>query len=113
MTVPFLSHVSKATLVVRSTSINNRNQDRWLDNALDTRQVVDQMRLKSDYDQLVLVGHSFGASSAILCEFYFPGTFDGLCVIEPVMSDNFPHGEILAKSPILTTLKRRDEWRNR
>ncbi|KAI8359966.1 Alpha/Beta hydrolase protein [Blakeslea trispora] len=60
---------------------------RWCDNAMDTKQVIDQMRLKIDYDQFVVVGHSFGATSAILCEFFFPGTFDGLCIIEPVLSD--------------------------
>lgn len=36
--------------------------DRWFDNALDTKQVIDKMKLKK-YDQLIGVGHSFGATS--------------------------------------------------
>jgi predicted alpha/beta-fold hydrolase len=37
--------------------------DRWIDNALDIKQVVDELKLKQNYDQLIAVGHSFGASS--------------------------------------------------
>ena len=37
--------------------------DTWVDNALDTIQVVDEMGLKENYDKLIGVGHSFGGSS--------------------------------------------------
>lgn len=30
---------------------------------MDTKQVIDQMRLKSDYNVLIGIGHSFGATS--------------------------------------------------
>ncbi|CEI98162.1 hypothetical protein RMCBS344292_12279 [Rhizopus microsporus] len=85
---------------------------RWFDNALDTKQVIDKMKLKK-YDQLIGVGHSFGATSMILVEFFFPHTFDGLCVVEPVMSHLFYPMEVKLRSPILSSGKRRDEWQNR
>ncbi|RCH95691.1 hypothetical protein CU098_007865 [Rhizopus stolonifer] len=87
------------------------NSYRWFDNAMDTKQVVDQLKLKDHL--LILVGHSFGASSAILCEFFFPNTFDGLCVIEPVMSNIFLDAKLASQVPVLASLRRRDEWPTR
>lgn len=46
----------------------------------------------------------------ILCEYYYPGTFDGLCVIEPVLSSVMYDGEIKEQFPVLASRKRRDEW---
>lgn len=37
--------------------------DRWFDNAMDTRQVIEEFELDTAYDQFVGVGHSFGATS--------------------------------------------------
>lgn len=37
--------------------------DRWVDNAMDTKQVIEEMGLDQGYDQLIGVGHSFGATS--------------------------------------------------
>lgn len=101
--------------------------DRWSDNAMDTKQVIDEFQLNTEYDQLIGVGHSFGATSMyvfffyhihqhdltcyrILCEYYYPGTFNALCVIEPVMSSVMYDGEIKEQFPILASRKRRDEW---
>ncbi|KAL7321086.1 hypothetical protein PS15m_000901 [Mucor circinelloides] len=83
---------------------------RWSDNAMDTKQVIDEFQLNTDYDQFIGVGHSFGATSMILCEYYYPGTFDGLCVIEPVLSSVMYDGEIKEQFPVLASRKRRDEW---
>lgn len=34
----------------------------WFDHAMDTKQIIDELDLKS-YDKLIGVGHSFGATS--------------------------------------------------
>ncbi|CAO3703870.1 unnamed protein product [Rhizopus stolonifer] len=86
---------------------------RWVDNALDTKQVIDQLKLKENYDQLIGVGHSFGATSMVLLEFYYPRTFDGVCLIEPVLRRELVPMEIRLKGPFFASIKRRDEWHNR
>ncbi|KAG2237904.1 hypothetical protein INT48_002209 [Thamnidium elegans] len=86
---------------------------RWFDNAMDTKQVIEEMRLDQGYDQLIGIGHSFGATSMLLLEFFFPKTFDGLCVIEPVLSDMIHPAEIRDMLPTLASGKRRDEWPSR
>ncbi|EIE78717.1 hypothetical protein RO3G_03422 [Rhizopus delemar RA 99-880] len=78
---------------------------RWIDNALDIKQVVDELKLKQNYDQLIAVGHSFGASSMILLQSFFPHTFDGLCLIEPALKNNFTPMEIRLKHPAEACLK--------
>ncbi|KAI8876063.1 alpha/beta-hydrolase [Backusella circina FSU 941] len=85
---------------------------RWFDNAMDTISVIDEYNLKS-YDQFFGVGHSFGATSMIIAEFFFPNTFTGLYVTEPVMQDNYIDRELRDMSPLLLSRKRRDEWPNR
>jgi uncharacterized alpha/beta hydrolase family protein len=37
--------------------------DRWSDNAMDTKQVIDEFQLDTGYDQFIGIGHSFGATS--------------------------------------------------
>ncbi|KAI9340116.1 Alpha/Beta hydrolase protein [Pilaira anomala] len=86
---------------------------RWFDNAMDTKKVIEEMELDQGYDQLIGVGHSFGATSMIILEFFYPNTFDGLCVTEPVFADKLHDGEIRAMIPTLASGKRRDEWPNR
>lgn len=49
----------------------------------------------------------------ILLEFFYPNTFDGLCVTEPVMSRIMVDAEIRAMFPVLASRKRRDEWASR
>ncbi|GAA5802124.1 hypothetical protein HPULCUR_007585 [Helicostylum pulchrum] len=86
---------------------------RWFDNAMDTKQVIEEMGLDQGYDQLIGVGHSFGATSMLLLEFFFPKTFDGLCVTEPVLSNMIHEAEIREMLPTLASGKRRDEWPSR
>ncbi|KAI7904316.1 Alpha/Beta hydrolase protein [Cokeromyces recurvatus] len=86
---------------------------RWFDNAMDTKQVIDNMELNINYDQFIGVGHSFGATCMLLCEFFYPNTFNGLCVIEPVMSMFMMDYEIRIQLPVLSSKKRRDEWSSR
>ncbi|KAI9483916.1 MAG: Alpha/Beta hydrolase protein [Benjaminiella poitrasii] len=86
---------------------------RWFDNAMDTKQIIDDMGLDINYDQFIGVGHSFGATSMLLCEFFYPNTFDGLCVIEPVLSTFMIENEFRVQLPMLSSRKRRDEWPSR
>ncbi|KAI8141117.1 Alpha/Beta hydrolase protein [Fennellomyces sp. T-0311] len=82
----------------------------WFDNVMDTKQVIDTMGLNSDYHKFFGVGHSFGATSMLVCEFFFPKTFDGLCLIEPVIGDNIDDHAVRAKYPTMASYKRRDTW---
>ncbi|KAI9492049.1 hypothetical protein BDB00DRAFT_766060 [Zychaea mexicana] len=85
----------------------------WFDNVMDTKQVIDKMELKKGYDKFFGVGHSFGATSMLVCEFFFPKTFDGLCLIEPVIGDNIDDVEIRAQYPTMASKNRRDTWASR
>ncbi|KAI8968514.1 Alpha/Beta hydrolase protein [Mycotypha africana] len=86
---------------------------RWSDNAMDVKQIIDELGLNEKYDQFVGIGHSFGATSMLLCEFFYPNSFTGLCVIEPVLSSFMIPEKIRQQFPVLSSRKRRDEWLNR
>ncbi|KAG2225786.1 hypothetical protein INT45_011454 [Circinella minor] len=85
----------------------------WFDNVMDTKQVIDTFELNIGYDKFIGVGHSFGATSMLVCEFFFPKTFDGLCLIEPVIGGNIDDVEIRAQYPTMSSKNRRDTWANR
>ncbi|KAI9277799.1 Alpha/beta hydrolase fold-1 [Sporodiniella umbellata] len=85
---------------------------RWADNALDTKQVIDTLELKKDA-LLFGIGHSFGASSMIILESFYPKTFDGLCLVEPVLLNTFYPTNLRMKAPIYRSINRRDEWPSR
>ncbi|KAI8145903.1 hypothetical protein BJV82DRAFT_510853 [Fennellomyces sp. T-0311] len=86
----------------------------WIDNSLDTVQVVEKMKLKENYDKVIGVGHSLGGTSMILAEFFHPRTFDGLCIPEPVINKKIgPYKKLKNSPPILGALKRRDTWKSR
>ncbi|KAI9320409.1 Alpha/Beta hydrolase protein [Dichotomocladium elegans] len=86
----------------------------WFDHAMDTHQVISELKLKENYDTLIGCGHSFGASAMILAEFFHPKTFDGLCIMEAVISKDFLPFTLRMQFPaIALTLKRRDTWPNR
>ncbi|SAM04073.1 hypothetical protein [Absidia glauca] len=85
----------------------------WFDHAMDTQQVITSFGLQKEYDAVIGVGHSFGASAMLLLEFLFPNSFSGICAIEPVMANGIESVEKRAKSPILSSLKRRDTWPNK
>ncbi|KAG0168789.1 hypothetical protein DFQ28_001927 [Apophysomyces sp. BC1034] len=84
----------------------------WFDNAMDTKQVVDELELRA-YDVLIGVGHSFGATSMLLAEHLYPKTFDGLCVIEPVVTKEVHDTQLREMYPVLASRKRRDTWASR
>ncbi|KAG1149588.1 hypothetical protein G6F37_000632 [Rhizopus arrhizus] len=86
---------------------------RWLDNALDAKQVIDKLELKQNYDQFIGVGHSFGATSMALLESFYPHTFDALCLLEPVLKNEFIPTKIRETSDVYASRTRRDEWPNR
>ena len=46
----------------------------------------------------------------LVCEFFFPKTFDGICLIEPVIGSNIDDVEVRAKYPTMASYKRRDTW---
>ena len=52
-------------------------------------------------------------NNRLVCEFFFPKTFDGLCLIEPVIGDNIDDVEIRALYPTMASKNRRDTWANR
>ncbi|CAO3672376.1 unnamed protein product [Rhizopus stolonifer] len=85
---------------------------RWVDNALDTKQVIDILKLK-EKGQVFGIGHSMGASCMILAESLFPGTFDGLCLIEAAVRRKVVPFQTRLKDPIYASINRRDEWPNR
>ncbi|KAI9323649.1 Alpha/Beta hydrolase protein [Dichotomocladium elegans] len=86
----------------------------WVDNALDTIQVIETLELKKTHSKVIGVGHSFGGSSMIIAEFLYPNTFDGLCILEAVIHNNsVPRQNWINFPPIKMTLQRRDTWPNR
>lgn len=46
----------------------------------------------------------------LLCEFFYPHTFDGLCLIEPVIGDNIDDVVVREQYPTMASAKRRDTW---
>ena len=52
-------------------------------------------------------------NNRLVCEFFFPKTFDGLCLIEPVIGSNIDDVEIRAQYPTMSSKNRRDTWANR
>ncbi|ORZ01062.1 Alpha/beta hydrolase family-domain-containing protein [Syncephalastrum racemosum] len=85
----------------------------WFDNAMDTLQVIQELKIRKCCDFLIGVGHSFGATSMVLCEFLYPNTFDGLALMEPIIKDSIPPTAIRALYPIMASKNRRDTWPSR
>ncbi|ORZ01063.1 Alpha/Beta hydrolase protein [Syncephalastrum racemosum] len=85
----------------------------WFDNAMDTFQVTQHLELRKNHDTLFGVGHSLGATSMLLCEQFFPKTFDGLSLIEPVMRKELAPWPVREKYPEMASKKRRDTWPSR
>ncbi|KAI9311237.1 Alpha/Beta hydrolase protein [Dichotomocladium elegans] len=82
----------------------------WFDHVLDTKQVIDTMGLKTDYDKLIGVSHSFGGTCMLLCEVFYPKTFDSMCVIEPVIGAHIDPVVVREKYATMLSAKRRDTW---
>ncbi|KAL0079418.1 hypothetical protein F4703DRAFT_1741525 [Phycomyces blakesleeanus] len=84
------------------------NRYTWMDNAMDTLQVIEEMGLNTDYQSFIGIGHSFGATSMQV-----PTSFDGLCVIEPVMTIGVVDADAWNQAPVLAleTLKKRKFWK--
>ncbi|KAI7870002.1 Alpha/Beta hydrolase protein [Spinellus fusiger] len=82
----------------------------WMDNAMDIQQVIQMMKLDKNYDNFIGIGHSFGATSMLLLEYIYPNTFDGLCVIEPVLASGVLDVATRSKSQFFDSIKRRDTW---
>ncbi|KAI9288358.1 Alpha/Beta hydrolase protein [Umbelopsis sp. AD052] len=82
----------------------------WQDHASDIRQLVVELNLKRPHIQLIGIGHSVGATSTILCEFRYPGTFDAIIAIEPIFVLDVAPKRIRERTPMLASRKRRDEW---
>ncbi|KAI7877493.1 alpha/beta-hydrolase [Lichtheimia hyalospora FSU 10163] len=87
----------------------------WIDHGMDTQQVVSAMGLKQKHNKVIGVAHSVGGTAMLLAEFMHPGTFDGICVIDPVMNikprEQSKRGERFPMSAAI--LKRRDTWESR
>ncbi|KAL9546083.1 hypothetical protein MBANPS3_006830 [Mucor bainieri] len=81
-------------------------------NAMDTKQLVDTFDLKTKYDFLIGVGHSLGGSTVLLAEHYFPGTFNGLCLIDPVVCATLNDTKSFLRFMLKVGAKRRDAWKD-
>ncbi|KAL9546082.1 hypothetical protein MBANPS3_006829 [Mucor bainieri] len=80
------------------------------DNALDTKQVIDFFDLKGRYDHFIGVGHSLGACTLLLCEYYYPGTFNGLFLVEPLVHASMKEAISVSHMVVKALQKRSDEW---
>ncbi|CAO0793781.1 unnamed protein product [Mucor circinelloides] len=88
-------------------------QYRMSDNAMDTKQVIDVFGLNTaKYDQFIGISHSMGSTTMLLCEYYYPGTFDGLCLVEPIISGSIHDSAYRSQFPVMAAAKRIDEWRS-
>ncbi|KAI9258485.1 Alpha/beta hydrolase fold-1 [Sporodiniella umbellata] len=96
-----------------SARINHGYDDKyygWTDIALDIRQVVDHLKLKENYHQLVGVGHSISSSCMILLDGLLPNTFDSLCLLDAAMLDQINPYKVHKKLSVFYSKTRRDEW---
>ncbi|KAL7319837.1 hypothetical protein PS15m_002926 [Mucor circinelloides] len=88
-------------------------QYRVCDSAADTKQVIDVFGLNTaKYDQFIGIGHSMGCNTMLLCEYYYPGVFDGMCLVEPIISADIHGGAYMSRLPLMAAKNRKDEWRN-
>lgn len=63
MKIIYTIHVNTRSFYIAIVITLHLYLDRWSDNAMDTKQVIDEFQLNTEYDQFIGVGHSFGASS--------------------------------------------------
>ncbi|KAL9548579.1 hypothetical protein MBANPS3_005613 [Mucor bainieri] len=83
-----------------SARLNEGRQDENhnpTDMAMDTKQLVDTLDLKTRYDFLVGVGHR---------------TFSGLCLIEPVVRATLHDSEYSSSLMMNVVAKRKEEWKD-
>ncbi|KAI9251030.1 Alpha/beta hydrolase family-domain-containing protein [Phascolomyces articulosus] len=93
----------------------NEYKPSWFDFAMDVLQVVNQMKLKQSYDKLIGVSHSSGACIMLISQFLEPKTFDGICLMEPVIRTSCTVGPSdTQNSPLVSRiLRRQDTFSNR
>ncbi|KAI9492141.1 Alpha/Beta hydrolase protein [Zychaea mexicana] len=91
----------------------------WYDFGMDTIHIIDTLKLKRDYDKVIGIGHSVGATCMILAQFAQPGIFDGLCSIEPLVRGRVLDFEHRSKLPPLVvtnacmeSLRNRPFWKS-
>jgi predicted esterase len=108
----------------------------WQDHASDIHQIIEELELKTPQSQLIGIGHSLGATAtwvkrqhflcssiiialfnplhlflfSILCEFRYPGSFDSIIALEPILMVEVLSEEVRKRSPMLVSRKRRDQW---
>ncbi|CAO3628279.1 unnamed protein product [Mucor fragilis] len=82
-----------------------------MDSAMDTKQVVDFFGLKASYDHFIGVGHSLGSCTLLLCEHYYPGTFDGIFMAEPLMRASMEEAISVSKAVVNSFQARAEEWK--
>jgi pimeloyl-ACP methyl ester carboxylesterase len=72
--------------------------------ASDLREIVDRLEL----EQPILVGHSFGALTALITVASYPGRFSGLVVVDPYLSNAEVRGRHEVVTQALLEAGRRD-----
>ncbi|KAJ2450518.1 hypothetical protein EV183_004226 [Coemansia sp. RSA 2336] len=89
--------------ILNRDSIKDEAESPWFLNAQDILSVLEQLK---PLENLVGIGHSWGASSLLLAELLSPSTFRSLIITDPVLFAKPVRNEKLRGM----TLKRRCEW---
>ncbi|KAI7863778.1 hypothetical protein BDF14DRAFT_1939254 [Spinellus fusiger] len=91
---------------------------------MDTHRVIQMMKLDKNYDNFVSIGYCLGVNSMyvfyfidmyfyiykiIFLDYLYPNTFDGLCIIEPVIKGSISNTSNRSKLQFMNALKRRNK----
>ncbi|KAJ2847914.1 hypothetical protein IWW36_003602 [Coemansia brasiliensis] len=92
--------------IMNRNSIMDETESPWFLNARDILSVIEQVKAQIHVQNIIGIGHSWGASSLLLTEIMFPSTFRGLIITDPVLFQTSVKNSKLREM----TLKRRCKW---
>ncbi|KAJ2001776.1 hypothetical protein GGI04_003608 [Coemansia thaxteri] len=90
--------------VLNRSHVEGEDFSPWSENARDILSVISQL---DDPQNIIGIGHSWGASSLLLAEIMSPRTFSALIITDPVL---FSGSAKSAAGLAALTLKRRHQW---